>query len=231
MGVTQQSKTHQLINTLVFDAYGTLFDVHSVIALCNELFPGRGDALSQTWRTKQLEYTWLRALMRRYEDFRAVTESALRFACKTLDLPWNQSVSERLMEAYLHLDPYPEVKEGLRALSGYKLAILSNGCPDMLDAVVKNTGLDGVFDQVISVDEIKIYKPDPRVYQMASEKLGVEKNNIGFVSSNFWDGAGAAAFGLRTFWINRSNAKADELGYTPGATIHQLTELPKILAG
>lgn len=231
MGVNQQTKTHQPINALVFDAYGTLFDVHSVIALCDELFPGHGNALSQTWRTKQLEYTWLRALMRRYEDFRVVTESALKFACKALNLPWNQGISDRLMEAYLHLDPYPEVKEGLRALSGYKLAILSNGCPDMLDAVVKNTGLSGVFDRVISVDEIKIYKPDPRVYQMAPEKLGVEKNHVGFVSSNFWDGAGAAAFGMRTFWINRSNAHPDELGYTPGANLRKLTELPKILAG
>lgn len=217
------------IKALVFDAYGTLFDVHSVIALCDELFPGRGAQLSQTWRAKQLEYTWLKSLMARYEDFGKVTEAALKFACKSLKLNCQPESRKRLMQAYLHLKPYPEVKEALASLSHCKLAILSNGSPRMLKALVINNGLTKTFDKVISVDEVNIYKPSPRVYALAPKKLKLKKNEIGFVSSNFWDICGASSFGLRTFWINRAGNPTDELGYSPEATLTKLTDLEEIV--
>ncbi|HUL41604.1 MAG TPA: haloacid dehalogenase type II [Burkholderiales bacterium] len=216
------------IKALAFDAYGTLFDVHSVIQLCDELFPGRGAELSQIWRAKQLEYSWLKSLMRRYQDFEKITEAALKFACITLQLDCPTESRKRLMQAYLHLEPYPEVREALAALSHLKLAILSNGSPKMLKALVKNNGLTRTFDKVISVDELKIFKPDPKVYALAPKKLKVRKSEIGFVSSNFWDICGASSFGLRTFWVNRAGKSADELGYSPQATVTKLTELERI---
>ncbi len=210
---------------MVFDAYGTLFDVHSVISICNRKFPGRGPALSQAWRSKQLEYTWLRSLMGRYEDFWQVTESALVFACKALDLPCPLETRAELMEAYLHLQPYPEVPQALEALSSYTRAILSNGSPRMLQAAVESAGLHGIFSHVISVDEVKIYKPSPRVYQLASQKLGVAAAAIGFVSSNCWDIIGAKSFGLWTCWVNRGRAPQDELGFAPDALAGSLADL------
>ncbi|MGC1477454.1 MAG: haloacid dehalogenase type II [Terriglobales bacterium] len=143
---------------LVFDAYGTLFDVHTVIALCDRKFPGQGAELSKLWRTKQLEYTWLRSLVGRYEDFWSVTESALTFACRSLSLECSPETRQELMESYLHLETFPEVQATLSKLSQYKLAILSNGSPKMLAAAVKHAGLRGIFSDVISADEVKIYK-------------------------------------------------------------------------
>ncbi len=217
------------ILALAFDAYGTLFDVHSVISTCNQVFPEKGPALSQLWRAKQLEYTWLRSLMGRYEDFWQVTESALVFACRSLNLSCPPATRQKLMDAYLHLDAYPEVPLALRSLSTYKLAILSNGSPRMLAAVVESTGLGGVFSDVISVDEVKIYKPSPRVYELAPRHLKVPQDVIGFISSNFWDIAGAKSFGLWTCWINRFKAPADELGFRPDAIIGSLAELSAAL--
>ena len=217
------------IKALVFDAYGTLFDVHSVISLCDQLFPGQGPALSQTWRSKQLEYTWLRSLMGRYKDFWQVTESALVFACNSLKLPCPPETRARLMEAYLHLDPFPEVRQALEALSGYPLAILSNGSPRMLRAAVESSGLKGMFSQVISVDAAKIYKPSARVYQLACKKLHVSKGAIGFVSSNCWDILGAKNFGFWSCWVNRSKAPQDELGFTPDGVASTLTDLVEIM--
>ena len=217
------------LKALVFDAYGTLFDVHSIISTCNQEFPDKGPALSQAWRAKQLEYTWLRSLVGRYDDFWQVTESALIFACKTLDLPCPPGTRAQLMEAYLHLDSYPEVKQALNALSDYTLAILSNGSPRMLKAAVESASLKGVFSRVISVDQVKIYKPSPRVYRLAPQQLGAVKAAIGFVSSNFWDVAGAKAFGFWTCWVNRANAPADELGLLPDATVSALTELVDVI--
>jgi len=217
------------IQALAFDAYGTLFDVHSVIATCNQVFPDKGPALSQLWRAKQLEYTWLRSLMGRYEDFWQVTESALVFACRSLKLDCPPATRQKLMDAYLHLDPFPEVRQALQSLSRYKLAILSNGSPRMLAAVVESAGLKEVFADVISVDEVKIFKPSPRVYELASRHLGVPQAAIGFISSNFWDIAGAKSFGLWTCWINRAKAPEEELGFRPDAIIGSLAELQKAL--
>lgn len=221
--------TRPVIKAMVFDAYGTLFDVHSVIALCNELFPEQGPALSHLWRAKQLEYTWLLSLMARYEDFWRVTEKALRFACQALKLPYDEAQQAQLLEAYLRLEPYPEVHQALTALARYPLAILSNGSPAMLEPLVSNAGLQGTFAHVISVDELKIYKPSPQVYQLAVDKLGLEAPAIGFVSSNSFDIIGATAFGFRTFWVNRAANPLDELGVLPTMTISKLTDLVEVL--
>jgi 2-haloacid dehalogenase len=218
-----------MIDAVVFDAYGTLFDVHSVVQRGEQLFPGKGAAVSQLWRTKQLEYTWLRSLMGRYEDFEAVTAAALAFTCDALGLPQSPATAQALMQEYLRLRPYPEVAGALAALEGRRLAILSNGSPAMLDAVVRNAGLDRHFAAVLSVDPLRIYKPHPSVYQSAVDALGVEREGIAFISSNFWDVTGATAFGFRTYWINRAKAPADRLGYQPFAVVTGLDQLAAAL--
>jgi 2-haloacid dehalogenase len=214
---------------LVFDAYGTLFDVHSVTATAESFWPGRGVALSQHWRAKQLEYTWLRSLMGRYEDFTHVTESALRYACGSLKLEANDAKRAQLMKAYLHLATFPEVGDALARLQGIRLAILSNGSPTMLEPVVFNAALHGVITDVLSVDAVGVFKPDPRVYQLAVDRLGVPAKAIGFVSSNCWDAIGAKSFGFRTFWINRAGAPVDELGVRPDHELKSLAELPALV--
>jgi 2-haloacid dehalogenase len=218
------------IKALAFDAYGTLFDVHSVISAVNEKFPGQGPAVSAGWRTRQLEYTWLRSLMGRYEDFWHVTESALVATCNALKLPLDATVRTQLMESYFHLGTFPEVKQALKALSHLPLSILSNGSPKMLHAVVESADLQGIFTHIISVDEVKIFKPAPVVYELAVKKTGVDKDHIGFVSSNFWDDAGAKAFGLRTHWVNRAGVPPDELGIAPDVTLKSLTDLIDLVA-
>lgn len=217
------------LKALVFDAYGTLFDVHSVITECDVLFPGKGTSLSQLWRGKQLEYTWLRSLMGRYADFSAITRAALTTACAMLRLELSEVAARRLMDAYLVLKVFPDVMDTLIWLRERKLAILSNGSPAMLDAVVRHAGLDRVLDAVLSVDALRIFKPHPSVYAYAAERLQVPAGAIGFVSSNFWDVAGATSFGFRTFWINRAGAAPDDLGYRPAAVLSQLGELPSLL--
>ena len=218
------------IRAILFDAYGTLFDVHSVIRRCDELFPGKGSVLSQLWRTKQLEYTWLRSLMARYEDFDSVTRAALRFACRALGLPCSEATEAALLEEYLRLSPYGDVREALDLLRGYRLAILSNGSPAMLNALVSNAGFESTFHRVLSVHALRIFKPHPSVYQWGVESLGVSKEQIAFVSSNFWDVCGATSFGYQTFWINRTGAQPDELGYSPFAVLGRLDDLPKALS-
>lgn len=213
------------LDALVFDAYGTLFNVHSVITKCEELFPGKGAALSQLWRAKQLEYTWLRSLMGRYTEFEAITRDALGIACRTLGLDLSQSDAIQLMGGYRQLQPFPEVKDALVALHGRKLAILSNGSPAMLNAVVKHAGMSTLLESVISVDELKMFKPHPSVYGLATQYLGVKTHEIGFVSSNFWDVSGASSFGFRTFWINRNDSQPDALGFEPLAVVKRLDEL------
>ncbi len=217
------------VRALVFDAYGTLFDVHSISLACESLFPGKGTELSRLWRTKQLEYTWLRSLMGRYTEFETITRDALGIACRTLGLELAQSDAKLLMEGYRQLSPFPEVRDALAALHGRKLAILSNGSPGMLNALVQHAGLSAVFDAVISVDELKTFKPHPSVYGLATRHLGVNVNEVGFVSSNFWDIAGATSYGLRTFWVNRGGSQPDELGYRPQAVIAHLDEIGQFI--
>ena len=215
---------------LVFDAYGTLFDVHSVTAAAESIWPGKGAALSQLWRTKQLEYTWLRSLMGHYEDFAHVTASALGYACAALNLPLEAAQRAHLLKAYLHLAPFPEAAAALGRLRGIRLAILSNGSPAMLEPVVFNAGLHGLITDVLSVDEVKIFKPDPRVYRIAVDRLGVPAKAIGFVSSNCWDAIGAKAFGFRTFWVNRAGAPVDRMGLEPDHVLGSLADLPALVS-
>lgn len=207
---------------LVFDAYGTLFDVHSVVQRCDTLWAGKGAQLSQLWRAKQLEYTWQRSLMDRYRPFHVVTRDALEFACQALGVELTPGSADALMDEYLRLKTYSEVPAALAALSAKK-AILSNGSPDMLGPLVRQSGL--ALDAVLSVDELKVYKPSPRVYELAVTRLDVPRERIGFVSSNCWDALGAKSFGFTVYWVNRSGAPLDRLGFTPDRTIRSLAEL------
>jgi 2-haloacid dehalogenase len=216
------------VRGLLFDAYGTLFDVHSVVAAARAV-TADPEALSALWRQKQLEYTWLRSLMGRYEDFWAVTEAALTFACRRLGLAVDVAARRRLMEAYLALDAYPEVREVLGRLRALPCAILSNGAPRMLEAVVARNRLGEAFRAVISVDEVRTFKPAPAVYALGPARLGLPRDAIGFVSSNGWDVAGAKAFGLRVAWVNRQGAPLDELGVTPDLEVRDLGQLAQAL--
>jgi 2-haloacid dehalogenase len=217
------------LDALVFDAYGTLFDVHSVTREAEARWPGRGEALSRQWRAKQLEYTWLRSLMGRYEDFAQVTCDALRYACAALALPLDDAAEASLLEAYRRLEPFAEAHGALTALATRKLAILSNGTPEMLAAVVRNAGLDTLIPHVLSVDVLRVYKPDPRVYRLAVEALGTSAPRVGFVTSNGWDAAGAKAFGFRVFWVNRARAPLEMLGLPPDQVIASLAELTALV--
>ncbi len=210
---------------LLFDAYGTLFDVQSVLARCEALWPGKGARLSPLWRAKQLEYTWLRSLMGRYVPFSQITREALQFACQFLDLKLDRRKTETLMDDYLNLSPYPEVAETLNRLQGRKLAILTNGSPDMIGPLVKNRGMEKTFASVLSVDELKIYKPAPQVYRLAVERLGIPAAQIGFVSSNCWDALGAKSFGFEVWWINRNAAPVDRMGIEPDRIVGNLGEI------
>ena len=207
---------------LVFDAYGTLYDVHSVVARCESCWPGKGLQLSRLWRAKQLEYTWQRSLMQRYAPFSTVTREALAYSCEALGLALSVAQMEGLMGEYHRLATYPDVADSLKKL-GKKQAILSNGSPDMLLPLVENSGLR--FDAVISVDELRVFKPAPQVYELAVRKLGIRKDKIGFVSSNCWDALGAKSYGFTVYWINRLKAPADRLGFKPDAILASLNEI------
>lgn len=213
------------IKAWVFDAYGTLFDPFTVQGKLEEIFPGRGEDLSRLWRSRQLEYTWLRALMHHYSDFWQITQEALVYACRSLGLRCEATQREELMQEYLRLDVYPDVKVGLKALPSSRRAILSNGSPRMLEAVVGHAGLGQEIPILLSVNKVKTYKPSPAVYQLAVDALELNRTEIGFISSNYWDVAGAAAFGFPAFWLNRSKATPDELGIAPEAIITGLREL------
>jgi 2-haloacid dehalogenase len=241
------------IKAVVFDAYGTLFDIQSVAGITEEAFPGYGEIITQIWRIKQLEYTWLRSLMRRYEDFSAVTRESLAYTLRVLGLNNDAGVFARIMDKYLHLDLYPDALTTLAALRGRKLAILSNGSPDMLNTLVRNSGLDGLLDATISVDAKKIFKPSPDAYSLIESSLGIAPADVLFVSSNPWDACGAKAFGLNVAWIERVTPEAmmlacenndlvapltmfkalrmqmDELGLEPDYRIRALAELPGLV--
>jgi len=213
------------IRGYVFDAYGTLFDVHSVIE-AGRAITGDPAALSLVWRQKQLEYTWLRSLMGRYEDFWAVTEAALRFSVRRLGLTADEAQLARLMDAYLSLACFPEVEAALARLAGRPRAILSNGSPRMLAAAVASSGLGRHLQHVLSVDAVKTFKPAPAVYALGPQALGIPAADLLFVSSNAWDIAGAKSFGYQAAWCNRTGAPAEELGVTPDRVVTRLDELP-----
>ncbi len=208
----------------LFDAYGTLFDVHSVME-AGRAVTSDPQALSLLWRQKQLEYTWLRSLMGRYEDFWAVTEQALRFALRRLGIAAGEAQVKTLLEAYLSLACFPEVADALARLEGAPLAILSNGSPRMLAAALRSSGLQGAFRHVLSADAVKIFKPSPRVYELGPRAFGMAAGEMLFVSSNAWDVAGAKAFGYRTCWCNRAKAPMDALGVTPDLEVERLDQI------
>jgi 2-haloacid dehalogenase len=204
----------------VFDAYGTLYDVHSVAARCESYWPGKGASVSQLWRAKQLEYTWQRSLMRRYEPFSSVTRAALSYACAALRLELEGAQVDALMEEYTRLALYPEARAALSRLKGKK-AILSNGSPDMLLPLVENSALP--FDAVMSVDEVKVFKPAPEVYELAVRRLRTE--SVAFISANCWDALGAKSYGFTVYWINRGRVPIDRLGFEPDAVLTSLDEV------
>ena len=218
------------VDALVFDAYGTLFDVQSVATLAERLFSGQGAALSQLWRSKQLEYTWLQSLMlspmQRREDFAAITAHALDFSAEALHLPLTAAARHRLLDAYLDLSPYPDVATVLVTLAPMPRLVLSNGTREMLELLAATTGLASHLDAVLSVDAAGVYKPSPRVYQLAVDHLKLLPPRIGFVSSNGWDAVGAKAFGLTVIWVNRAGAPLERHGPKPDAIIGSLAELP-----
>jgi len=222
----------QEISALVFDAYGTIFDVHSVGRVAEAHFPGKGAALSAAWRTKQLEYTWLRTLMGNYEDFNRVTRSSLEWTLESLGLDADDNAKRALVDEYRRLTPFPDARPALEKLAeGRPLAILSNGYPETLEAVVDHNGMRPIFrGGILSVHAAKRFKPDPAVYRLAEEALGVTRSLIGFVSSNGWDAAGAKSFGLRVYWVNRGGAPVERLGVRPDATVRDLGELAAQLA-
>ncbi len=225
--------THQRftdIGACVFDAYGTLFDFNSAAAKYRAELGDQADRLSALWRTKQLEYTWLRSLMGAYADFWQVTGDGLDFALSALGLD-RPGLKDRLMGAYLELGVYPEVPAMLGTLkaAGMRTAILSNGEPGMLAAAVRNAGIGDLIDAVLSVDSVGIYKPHASVYRLAIDRLGVPARRISFQSSNAWDAAGAAQFGFRVAWINRFGQKPENLPAKPDAELRSLAELPALL--
>lgn len=213
------------IQAFIFDAYGTLFDVYAVDAECAQIFGDRAPEVVRLWRAKQLEYTWLRSLMNRFRDFYQVTEDALIYACRKLDIKLSGTDKDRLMQSYLQLAAHPEARSALEALNGRPRAILSNGTPDMLARAAQAAGLSKHLEHIFSVSEIEIYKPDPRVYQLACDRLELTPAQAVFVSSNSFDVCGAKHFGFFTCWINRSGQPLDELDVEPDATLSSLTEL------
>ena len=220
------------IAALVFDAYGTLFDVHSVTRRAESLFPGKGAALSAAWRGKQLEYSWLRTLMDRYEDFDRVTRAALEWSVESLGIRADAAALDALVAEYRRLQPFADVRDTLARLAERRpLAILSNGHPDMLEALVEHNGMRALFrGGILSVDAVKRFKPDPAVYRSAEDALGVPRAAVGFVSSNGWDAAGAKSYGFRVFWLNRGGAPVERLGAPPHAVLGTLAALPEALA-
>jgi 2-haloacid dehalogenase len=228
----RESKADRLpgIRACVFDAYGTLFDFASAARGCHDALGERTDQLTTLWRDKQVQYTWLRAAQGRHADFWQVTGDALDFALETMaiDVP---GLRDRLMKLYLALEPFPEVGEILRQLKrhGLKLAILSNGSPKMLASVVDHARLNGLFDAVLSVEEVGAFKPSPKVYQLAVDRLGVSAKEIAFQSSNAWDAYAASAFGMRVVWCNRYGQRKERLPGAPDREIDSLARLPALL--
>lgn len=231
---TDPAATHPLllsnVRAAVFDAYGTLFDLASATASSRDVLGDRLPALAELWRSKQLQYTWLRSLMGQHADFWKVTSDALDFALASLGIE-DGELRERLMGAYERLGPYPDALPALERLraAGIRLAILSNGAPRMLGAAARNAKLTDLLDMIVSVEEVGIYKPHPSVYRQVVERLGLWPGEVLFVSSNAWDVHGAKGFGLRVAWCNRAHQPAERLPGAPDAEIHSLSELPGLV--
>ena len=221
-----RARDRSRIKGVLFDAF-PVFDPRPVIALAERFFPGKGADLSNIWRTRQFEYAWLRTVGQHYEDFWQITADALTFAARTLKLDLAAQQRDDLMNAYLELKAYPDVLPALESLNraGVRLAFLSNLTPKMLAAGIRNSGLDGLFEHVLSTDQVRIYKPDPRAYALGLEALRLTRDEIVFAPFAGWDATGAKWFGYRTFWVNRLHQPVEELGAAPDATGETLSDL------
>ena len=217
------------IKAIIFDAYGTLFDVNSAAEKCKEKIGDKWEDFSNYWRTAQLEYTWLRSLMKRHKNFWEITEDSLDKSMKVFNI--EPIMKKELLDLYKVLSSYPEVKDTLNELKKkkYKLAILSNGTPSLLDQLVSNNNLENIFDDIFSVEEVGIFKPDSKVYDIPIKKYKIQKEEIVFLSANTWDVSGGGNFGYNSIWVNRNNVIFDNLDYLPKKQVKNLRELLDIL--
>jgi len=213
------------VKAIIFDAYGTLFDVNSAAEKCKDKIGDKWEGFANFWRTTQLEYTWLRSLMKRHKDFWQVTEDSLDKSIKAFNI--DKSMKNELLDLYKILDTFPEVKDVLKKLKEkkYKLAILSNGTPALLNDLVKSNNLESIFDDIFSIEEVKIYKPDTKVYDIPIKKYQIQKNEIIFLSANTWDVSGGGNYGYNAIWVNRNNNIFDNLDYKPKNQIKNLKHL------
>ncbi len=213
------------IKAIIFDAYGTLFDVNSAAEKCKDKIGEKWERFANFWRTTQLEYTWLRSLMERHKDFWQVTEDSLDKSMKAFDI--DPSMRNELLNLYKVLSPFEEVPETLKTLKEkkFKLAILSNGTPSLLDELVKSNNLDNLFDDIFSIEQVGVYKPSSRVYDMPIKKYNINKSEIAFLSANTWDVSGGGNYGFQSIWVNRNNNIFDNLDFKPK---YQITDLNKL---
>ena len=214
------------IKAIIFDAYGTLFDVNSAAEKCKDKIGDKWEGFANYWRTTQLEYTWLRSLMKRHKDFWQVTEDSLDKSMKTYEI--DSSMRNELLNLYKILSPFKEVPEVLKSLrdKSLKLAILSNGTPSLLNELVKSNNLEDIFDDIFSIEEVGVYKPDTKVYDIPIKKYNIKKNEVAFLSANTWDISGGGNYGYNSIWVNRNNNTFDNLDYIPK---HQIKDLSKLL--
>jgi len=217
------------IKAIIFDAYGTLFDVNSAAEKCKEKIGNKWENFSNYWRTTQLEYTWLRSLMNRHKNFWQVTEDSLDKSMQVFNI--DSSMKDELLDLYKVLSTFPEVKEVLNKLKekNYKLAILSNGTPSLLNELVKSNNLDNIFDDVFSIEEVKTYKPDPKVYNIPIKKYQIQKNEVAYLSANTWDVSAGGNYGFNPIWVNRNNNIFDNLDFKPVNEVKNLKDIKKFL--
>jgi len=217
------------VKAIIFDAYGTLFDVNSAAEKCKDKIGGKWESFSNYWRTTQLEYTWLRSLMNRHKDFWKITEDSLDKSMKAFKIDY--SMKNELLDLYKILSTFPEVTEVLKKLKekNYKLAILSNGTPSLLNELVKSNNLDNIFNDIFSIEEVKVYKPDSKVYDIPIKKYQIKKNEVAYLSSNTWDVSAGGNYGFSPIWVNRNNNIFDNLDYKPQNEIGNLKELLNII--
>ena len=214
---------------VLFDAYGTLFDVNSAAEKCKDKIGEKWEAFANFWRTTQLEYTWLRSLMKRHKNFWEITEDSLEKSMRVFDI--NKNMKNELLNLYKVLSPYPEVKDVLKSLKNkkVKVAILSNGTPALLNELVKSNSLDNLFDDLFSIEQVKVYKPDSRVYELPIKKYDIKADEITFLSANTWDVSGGGNYGYNSIWVNRSNLEFDLLDFNPKNEIKDLTQILDII--
>ena len=217
------------IKAIIFDAYGTLFDVNSAAEKCKEKIGNKWEGFANYWRTTQLEYTWLRSLMKRHKDFWQITEDSLDKSMKLFNI--DHSMKEELLNLYKVLSTFPEVKDALNKLKekNYKLAILSNGTPELLNELVKNNSLENIFHDIFSIEEVEIFKPASKVYDLPIKKYQIQKNQIVFLSANTWDVSGAGNYGYNSVWVNRNKSIFDNLDYKPNHKVENLSQLIELI--